>query len=79
MPVTNCRPEPPCVVTDIPKRAFVTCEKVLKYLVGFTTESLRYAQIPLLVAWWSSANLLVTVYSVVREGWERLHGQINNW
>ena len=20
MPVTNCRPEPPCVVTDIPKR-----------------------------------------------------------
>ena len=20
-PVTNCRPEPPCVVTDIPKRA----------------------------------------------------------
>ena len=25
MPVTNCRPEPPCVVTDIPKRG---CEGV---------------------------------------------------
>ena len=25
-PVTYCRPEPPCVVTDIPKRAYYTDE-----------------------------------------------------
>ena len=28
-PVTNCRPEPHCVVTDIPKRAYTFQQKTL--------------------------------------------------
>ena len=48
----------------------VTCEKVQKYPVGFTTESLSLdvMVMQLLTAWWPYANLLVTVYSVVGEG-----------
>ena len=39
-PVTDCRPEPPCVVTDIPKRAKESSRQVNTSLKAKQTELL---------------------------------------
>ena len=40
-PVTDCRPEPPCVVTDIPKRVF--------YSKVFAQKKMRFETMNLLI------------------------------
>ena len=48
-PVTNCRPEPPCVVTDIPKRVITK---------GLPTKGLIESSRPLVMSAYQKINFL---------------------